>query len=220
MRRAIFGLLLLATAWLVLGHRYLPLVDWPEHLAQDAIVGHMGDASFGTDRYYRTTGWFLPYQGFRWIHIALANAFGTDLGGRIALLGYLLGTPLAVAALLKRFGRDPWLALAAFLVLVEGNFLWGFAPYSLAVALSLGALVLAIDYGRVGGTWRIAALGGLGALVFFTHAQQTAVHVVSLAVLGIVAWRRHAMSTRRLVGFALAAAVLSLLLSTYLLSPK
>jgi hypothetical protein len=217
-RRGVFGVLLVAAASLVLAHRYLPLVDWPEHLAQDAIVAHSGDASFGTDAYYRTTGWFLPYQGFRWLHIALAAPFGIGLGGRIALLAYLLGAPLAIAALLRRFGRDPWLAIAAFTVLVEGNLLWGFAPYALAVALSLGALALAIDYGRRGGWLRLAALSIVGAGIFFTHAQQTAVYVVSLTVLGLVAWRRRAISTSRLAGFAFATFVPSVLLGAYLIS--
>jgi hypothetical protein len=217
-RRCVFGLLLLSVAALVLAHRYLPLVDWPEHLAQDSIVAHRGDASFGTDRYYRTTGWFLPYQGFRVLHVALARLVGIGLGGRIALLGYLVGTPLAIAALLRRFARDPWLAIAAFTIVLEGNFLWGFAPYSLAITLSLGALVLAIDYGRRGGAARLVALVALGVAIFFTHAQQTAVYVASLTALGLVAWRERAIATARLAGFALAAFVPGALLVVYLLS--
>ncbi len=216
MRNALLIALCVATAALVLVHRYLPLVDWPEHLAQDAIVARLDDPSFGVARYYRTTGWFLPYQGFRWLHIALAAPFGLALGGRIALALALVSMPLAVSALMKRFGRDPWLAFGAFILVVDGNVLWGFAPYALAVSMSLGALALAIDYGRFGGRWRAAALLLAGIAIFFTHSQQTAVYLASLGALTAVAWQRRAIGTRRALHLLVIAAVPAALLALFL----
>ncbi len=216
-RRAIFAALLAAAAALVLAYPYPPLVDWPEHLAQDAIVSHLHDRAFGVGRYYQTTGWFLPYQGFRWLHVALARVFGITLGGRVALLGYLAVTPLIIAALLRRFGRDPWIAIATFTVLVEANFLWGFAPYALATALSLGALVVAIDYGRDGGAWRLGVLALSGVALFFTHPQQTAQHLVALGVLAVVAWRMRAITARRAAAMIASGVPAGLLLVTFLL---
>ncbi|MEI8254828.1 MAG: hypothetical protein WCJ30_04065 [Deltaproteobacteria bacterium] len=217
-RRAIFAALIVAAAALVLAYPHPPLVDWPEHLAQDAIAARLRDHTSGVDRYYRSTGWFVPYQGFRWLHIALARVLGLSLGGRVALLGYLAATPLVVAALLRRTGRDPWSAIAAFTVLVEANFLWGFAPYALATTLSLAALVLAIDYGRRGGSWRLAALTVSGIALFFTHPQQTAQHLVSLGALVVVAWRRKALGPRRAAALLASGVPAGLLLATFLLS--
>lgn len=187
---AAFALLLAQSAALVLAYRYPPLVDWPEHLAQDSIVGRMHDARFGVAAFYRTTGWFLPYEGFRWLHIALAGAFGYSLGGRIALLAYLLGTPIAIAALLQRIGRDRWLSLATFALLADANFLWGFAPQSLATALAFAGIVVAIDFARRGGLARVCVLALLGIALFFTHAQQTAWWLASVAVIATEGFRR------------------------------
>lgn len=212
----VFAVLIAVAAALVLAYRYPPLVDWPEHLAQDAIVAHLRDRSYGVGRYYQASGWFLPYQGFRWLHLALARVFGMNLGGRIALLGYLAVLPLTVAALIRRFGRDPWIAIAAFAVLVDANFLWGFAPYALATTLCLAALGLAIDYGRRGGAWRLAALTASGVALFFTHPQQTAQYLVALGALVAVAWQRRAITSRRAMTMLASGVPSGLLLVAFL----
>lgn len=211
-----FAVCLLLSAGLTLAYGHPPLVDWPEHLAQDAIVAHRSDAAFGTSRYYELTGWFLPYQGFRWLHIVLGKVLGMELGGRVALLGYLLGAPLAWAALLRRLGRDPWLALGCATVLVEANFLWGFAPHALGTALLLGGVVLALDALLRAPRWRLGALSLWGCALFFTHLQQTAVWLLSVGALAVTGTALGAVRWRR--GVAVLASLLpSLLLAGWYL---
>ena len=40
-------------AALPLAHRFLPLVDWPEHLSQDSVAAAFDDAHFHRAVYYR-----------------------------------------------------------------------------------------------------------------------------------------------------------------------
>lgn len=191
---ALWLLVLALLAALPLAHRFLPLVDWPQHLAQDAIVAHQGDASFGSAPYYRTTGWFLPYQGFRWLHVALAKLVGSDLlGGRLALALALVTSALSLRSIVRSLGRTPWLALVSSAALIEANLLWGFAPYVLATTLQLAQLALVLRWLDARKAWMLAAVSALGVAMFFTHAQPT-----MLACLSVGALALHALVRRRL----------------------
>lgn len=198
---ALWWLVLALLAALPLAHRFLPLVDWPQHLAQDAIVAHQGDPSFGSAPYYRTTGWFLPYQGFRWLHVALAKLVGSDLlGGRLALALALVTSALSLRSIARSLGRTPWLALVSCAALIEANLLWGFAPYVLATTLQLAQLALVLRWLDARKPWMLAVIAALGVAMFFTHAQPT-----MLACISVGALAAHSLVRRRLTkGQALA----------------
>ncbi len=221
--RALFALALALIAALPLAHRFLPLVDWPQHLAQDAIVAHADDPAFGSAQHYRTTGWFLPYQGFRYAHVLVARAVGDDLlGGRLVLSLSLAGSALAILAITRALGRSPWLALVGCTVVIEANLLWGFAPYVLATTLSLAQLALVLrwlDEQKISkAKWRLPAVALLGVAMFFTHAQPTMIACVSVAALGLYARRRAVIDRGALARLALAMAPAAALVALYLVA--
>jgi hypothetical protein len=208
-------------AALPLAHRFLPLVDWPQHLAQDAIVAHAQDDAFASNRYYRTTGWFIPYQGFRWLHIGAARALGDDLlGGRVALSITLVALALALIAVARSLDRSASTALVGFTVIVEANLLWGFAPYVLATALQLAQLALALSWLRGadtrGGRGKLVAIAALGVATFFSHAQPAMLAVLSLSALSLLAFVRGRVTRRAAVRLCLAVAPAALLVALYL----
>jgi hypothetical protein len=219
-----FALALATLVALPLAHGYLPLVDWPQHLAQDAIVAHADDPTFETARYYRTTGWFLPYQGFRQAHAALARATHDDLASGRALLALALAaSALSLRAIVLTLGRSPWVAVAGCALLLEANLLWGFAPYVLGTALELAQLALALRWlhrraARVDfmGLNILALIALLGVAMFFTHVQPTALACVSVGVLALRARARRTLDPRGLAALALAMIPSAVLCGLYL----
>lgn len=210
-------------AALPLAHRFLPLVDWPQHLAQDAIVAHAQDDAFASNRYYRTTGWFIPYQGFRWLHIGASRVVGDDLlGGRVALSATLALLALAIVAIARALDRSYSSALVGFTLIVEANLLWGFAPYVLATALQLAQLALALrwlratDARRSSATLVLVAL--LGVATFFSHAQPAMLGVASLFALGAFAWFRKRISSASAIRLGVALLPAALLVVVYLVA--
>lgn len=204
---------LIAAAALALGYRYLPLLDWPQHVSMAAVTEHFNDPKWGFARYYRMPGWFLPYQSFRWTQALLGRVFGDSIGFRMALLPYLVGLPLASVALAKRFGRDRWVALASGAVLVEANLYWGFAPFVTGTFLLFVGLVVAIDTLNRGETKRFVLLGAIGVLIFFTHPQAAGLFYASAGFVGLGAWlaRRAKFSRVAAVGLALTPGFLMLI---------
>ncbi|MSP61630.1 MAG: hypothetical protein EXR72_15110 [Myxococcales bacterium] len=213
----VFAVLLATAGALPLAYRYLPLHDWPEHCAQATLAAHLDDPAWRLGEYYRSTGWFLPYQGMRQLQVGLGRLLGDSLGFRAALLPYLLGMPLAAFALVRRLGRDRWVALGTFCILVEGNLLWGFAPYASGVALLLWGTVLAIDFLQRGGRLRATGLTLIGAAVFFVHPHVTAFWGAAAGVLGVVAWRTRGEGIARPAVLAATALPGQALLAIYML---
>jgi hypothetical protein len=184
---AAFAVLAIITGWLPLRHHYLPFLDWPQHCAMASISSHLHDPKWGYENYYVENPWFFPYHVLRWVQIALGRVFGDGLGFRAALLVYLWGLPACAYALVRRIGRDRWLALSAFIVVVDGNLYWGFAPYVTGVALMLAANVITLDVLQRGGAWRVALLALVGVAVFFTHPQPAAMCAASCGLLALAA---------------------------------
>jgi hypothetical protein len=213
-----FGLCLVLTCALPLRYHYLPFLDWPQHCSMAAISSHLGDPAWGFQKYYSLSGWFRPYHMFRWAQVVLGKILGDSIGFRAALLIYLVGMPLCAQVLVNRFGRDRWMGLAAFTILVESNLLWGFAPFVTGVTLLLLGLVLAIDALRDGGWWRYAALAVLGVALFFTHPQVTALWAASTGFIALSAWLLKRCSFRRSAAVVIAILPGFLTLCVFMLS--
>lgn len=218
---AVFALALALIAALPLAHRFLPLVDWPEHLAQDAIVAHADDRAFATREYYRTTGWFLPYQGFRWLHVGLARALGDDwLAGRAALSLSLTASALALLSIARALGRSPWIAVVGCGVLIEANLLWGFAPYVLGTTLQLWQLAVVLRWMQQRASerraWALPVVSLLGVATFFTHSQPALLECASLSALALWGYRRRALDRGAAARLLLSIAPAALLLGAYL----
>ena len=103
----VYALLASASAALVFGFRNLPMADLPQFAAQLSIWVHLDDPAYGFAELFEIH-WFTPYL----VAFLLARPFVGLLGviGAVKLVVWLglIATPLALRALLRAVGRDPW----------------------------------------------------------------------------------------------------------------
>ena len=92
---------------------YLPLVDFPQHVALHAIWNNIADPAFHLDGRFRVT-LATPYALPHLAAHAAARFLGAEGGLRAVLVLSLVGFPLAALVLLREFDRPPEIALAAF----------------------------------------------------------------------------------------------------------
>ena len=76
----------------------LPFLDWPQHLALASITRHLHDPAWRFEM-YELDPRPLPYRLFTWLTAALPFSIGVS--GRVVLGTSLVGTPLALAFLLR-----------------------------------------------------------------------------------------------------------------------
>ena len=149
---------------------YLPLVDWPQHLAVVSVLAEHGNPAYGFDRYIDVGPFMTTYMTFYGGAALLAPLFGIDGAARLLLCFFFVGAPLSLAYLLRSMGRAPHPALAAFPVTYCWSFYFGFASYLVSLPLLFFALGLVFRQAKER-TW----VGGIGLalmciVVFFTHA--------------------------------------------------
>src|SRR5207245_3287411 len=111
---AVFALAAAATLLPLWIGRYLPLLDYPNHLSIVFVWRHLDDPAWDFARYYQVHLVPLPY----WVQYASVYALSIPLGVETAqklFLGVaLLSLPAGAALYARRLGRDPRLAIFAF----------------------------------------------------------------------------------------------------------
>lgn len=149
--------------------RYVPLLDYPAHLANLYIFRHLHDPALGYFRYYEANLAPLPYWVQYGVEYVLSFVFSEELSQKLFLTLAIGLLPWSIALYAKAIGRDPWVAVLAiplswnmnvangFLAYVGGLpllfvGLWALAKYSERPSLS-GALVATL----------------LGVLLYFSH---------------------------------------------------
>jgi hypothetical protein len=200
-----FACLLGLSGSLALAHRFVPLLDWPEHLAAAATTLRFNEEGWRFSEYYRRPDLFQPYHVFRWLQTGAGALFG-DLGLRAALLVPLWGPPITALALARLFGRDRWIALGVFCLVVDSNLQWGFVPYITAIVGLLAMLALLGSWMLVPHGGKLLGLAALGVVLFFSHPVPTLLGLLAVAVVVLPE-----LATRRLRlpdAFAIAGALL------------
>lgn len=196
--------LLLALAAPTLVVSYLPMTDYPQHLAIVSILRHFHDPAFGFDRWFEIdfgrTLYLLPY-GLAWL---LSHVVGVDGAMHIVAFASVLAYPLGLLCTMLALGRSPALALLSAPFVYNRAFYWGFINFNLSIGLSLCALAAFV---RSDGRLFTRA----SALYTLAIAASVVTHVYGLALfLGVVAlWALvggHAEVRRRVRLLAVPAA--------------
>lgn len=180
---------LLVPIWTV---TYLPLVDYPNHLASAFVLAHLKDTTFHFSRYYAADWNTFPYLTMDWILLALQWIVPIGVAGRILLSLCALSVPAAAWFFLRRAnpGQE---GLALWSLLIVENlyfFLYGFINMQLSLALCLVVLGVWIAYlGRPRMTlWLFLLL--LTTLLYFTHLMGFGVAGVVITAYAFLARRR------------------------------
>jgi len=159
--------LLLVPIWIV---KYPPLIDYPNHLARAFILNHLHDPAYKFGQYYASDWGLNPY----FLGDALMQLFqrfvDVYVAGKILLSLCLVTFPLGVAYFLRRANPgNEYLALWAFAVAYNPNFLMGFMSFYLSIGLCFFAVGVWLDYARTGEDKYWVRTLMLATLCFLTH---------------------------------------------------
>jgi hypothetical protein len=166
----IFGalaLLLILPIWLV---KYPPLVDYPNHLARAFLLHHLHDPNYNFGHFFAPDWGLNPYCLADFLLQLFQHFVGIYAAGRLLLTLCILGLPLGVAFFLRRANPgSEYLALWAFAVAYNPNFLMGFMSFVLSIALCFVLVGVWLDYLRAEQEkhWLLALV--LATLTFLTH---------------------------------------------------
>jgi hypothetical protein len=136
----IFCAAALATVTPVWIGRYLPLVDYPNHLSNVFVLFNLHRPEWNFAAFYAPSLVPLPY----WLHYAstwlLSFLFGPETAFKVVLSLMLLALPAGVARFARALNRDPRLALFAFPLGWNFNLATGLLAYCFGLSLLFFAL--------------------------------------------------------------------------------
>ena len=175
-----FALLSILPLWIV---KYPPLIDYPNHLARAFILHHLRDPHYLFGHFYAPDWGPNPYYLADSLVQVFQEFVGIYTAGRLLLTLCILGLPLSVAFFLHRVNPgSQYLALWAFAVTYNPNFLMGFMGFELSIALCFVVVGVWLDYMRTGREkyWVLTLI--LGTLLYLTHLGGFAIAGVALMV--------------------------------------
>lgn len=179
---------LLAPIWTV---RYVPLIDYPNHLASAFVLAHLRDSHFAFDSFYFAKWNLYPYLMMTGLLLLLQKAVAIDLAGRLLLSLCVLAVPAAAWWFLHEI--NPGKELLALWTLITAQnmhfFLYGFINMQLSLAL---CLVVLAGWAHVLNKFAIKSWCLLMIAVtalYFTHLMGLFVTGIALTAFTLVAYR-------------------------------
>lgn len=149
--------------------RYLPLLDYPGHLASLFRWRHLHDPALRFDRFYELNLQPIPYWVQYGAEYLLAIPFGEEVAQKLFLSLAIGLLPLSVAVYAKQLGRDPWVGILAAPLAWNMNVSHGFLAYVGGLPLLFFALA-ALDGFATAPSWKRGLLTlGLGVSLYFSH---------------------------------------------------
>ena len=190
---------LLAPIWTV---RYVPLGDYPNHLASAFVLAHLNDSRFPFHTFYGADWNSYPYLMMTGILYLLQKVISIDLAGRLLLSLCVLAVPAAAWLFLRE--ANPGAEMLALWTLLTAQNSYFFLNGLLNMQLSL-ALCLVVLAGWVRLPKNPRAISWCLLLVAVTALYFT--HLMGLAIAGL-ALTTYTLIARRslrelLVGWAL-----------------
>jgi hypothetical protein len=170
--------LLLPVIWLVLTclvlvpvwhQRLLPLLDAPNHLALVRAWHSFSDPRYHIADFYQLRIRPVPYFLYYFSVHLLMYAFPIEVANKVFLSAYLILFPLSVLSLTRALKRSAWLALAAFPLAFNQNWVYGFTSYLMGTAFLFFALAALVRYLDEGRPRTLAWLCVSTLLAFFSH---------------------------------------------------
>lgn len=161
------AVLLLAPIW---GFRYVPLVDYPNHLARSFVLAHLHDPGFQFQAFYRSDWRPYPYLAMDFLLVALQQIVTVATASRIFLSLCVVSAPLGCWYFLRKANRGSealaiWSALLSY-----GTF---FLLGSVNLQLSIGICLFWLGYwlSSLGSRHviRYMVLAALAIVLYLTH---------------------------------------------------
>lgn len=191
--------------------RWVPLMDYPQHLAAAAAwgagPGDPGSAYFVID--LARSQYVLVYAAIA----ALAPLLGIELAGKAVVMLIVGGIPLALAYWLSAHRRSPLAAVPAGLMALQMPLFFGFLNFWSGVPLALLALGLAARLQRRPRPRQLLAFAVVTVLAHFAHPLTYGWMAITCALqFVLLAPGRGVRANLRGLGAALLGALPSILL--------
>ena len=139
----------------------LPFTDLPNHLLEAYVLqGHLSAA-------YESKIFFYSPACLHAIFCAMFPS--VEIGNKVFYSLYLLLMPLSLLLLIKVARGDKWLALLSFCFLYSYSITWGFANFTIGIALSFLSIYAYIGMLTAPSPRRFAFMTFLLALMFYAH---------------------------------------------------
>ncbi len=154
--------------------RYLPAVDWPQHLFLIHLLDALKDPAFAFgDLFVEEPGW--TYLAFYYSVHLLAQLFPLEIAFKIWLSLLLAAIPLSLWFLLRALKRSRWLCLLSFPLLFTYSFYWGLFSFMATIPwtfLSIGFFIHVLADEFRTRRWALCVAGSAAslALLQLTHA--------------------------------------------------
>lgn len=193
--------------------RLLPMLDTPNHLALARGWHEYRDPSWHIADYYTLRIRPVPYLLFYLSIHLLLYVCQIEIANKLFLSAYLIVFPLSVLALTRALRRSPWLALFAFPLAFNQNWIYGFSSYLMGTCFMFFSLAWLIRWLSGGRRWLLPALCVSSILTYFGHVMPWfcfGLCAIALLMLHWRDWQRGlsaALAMLPSLGFAIAAYV-------------
>lgn len=150
--------------------RYPVITDYPNHLARWFLLFHMHDPQFRFDHFFATAWGPFPYVVTDVLGVWMQYVLPIDIVGRIILSLCVVSIPVATYFFLRAANPgSEYLALWAFVISFNPNFMMGSLGSELSVALCLVAVTLWIGFCEHPTIPRATVLTLMMSLLYLTH---------------------------------------------------
>ena len=174
----------------VWSQRLLPMLDTPNHLALVRAWHNYHDPEYHLAEYYDLRIRLVPYFLFYWSIHMLMYVFSIEVANKLFLSAYLILFPLAILYLSQVLRRSHWLALGAFALAFNMNWIYGFSSYVMSTAMMFFALGGLIGYLRNRSQVHLFVLFAATILAYLSHVMPWAVFGLCAIVLLLYNWRK------------------------------
>lgn len=203
--------ILIAPFWLV---NYLPLIDYPAHIARAYIVSIYEQSAF-YQTHYQPFVYHVPNSAIEWLIPGLLKIFSVLTASKILLSGivllYITGCHL-LGTLWQ--GKNPWFVLPSAFVLYNSMLLGGTVNYLCSLGLFLITLAFWLRWRASLRIWQFLLLAVLVYLAFIAHLSSYVFFGICIALIIVWNWWQGRWSTRFFIlsGFILLPEFLTFLL--------
>ncbi|MEO6951243.1 MAG: hypothetical protein ABI321_05465 [Polyangia bacterium] len=149
--------------------RLLPMLDTPNHLALARGWHDFHDRASRISEFYDLRVRMVPYWLFYGSIDVLMYVVDVETANKLFLSAYLVLFPLSVLAVARALGRSAWLALFAFPVAFNQNWIYGFTSYLMSVTLALFCLAALLRWLETRRAVYVVALGVCVTLCYLAH---------------------------------------------------
>jgi hypothetical protein len=178
---AICLLIIIFSIFPVIWFRYLPLIDYPRHLAT-LQIHQTSSSSIEVARFYAFRWIFTPYLGLDFLATPLLPFFPADVVGKIVLVFGLVVIYVGTILLDRELNPDNWgPSLFSGMLLYNGSLEWGFINYIIGIGFAIWGFWLWARYReRIHGVW-VLAVTALCIVIGLTHFYALAIYAVCVA---------------------------------------